>query len=390
MARRRYQRGSLRLVGKRQDKKWQARWREDVVTPEGQVKRVLKKEILGTAKQYPTRRLAEREMEHRLSSINRLDYQPKRICTFREFAELWKTRVASQYKPSMQATLKSHLRTHLIPGLGEKIVGTIDTFEIQNFVSGIRVKGGGPPSGKTVRNLIATLSMMRSIAVAWNLTDREWFIGLVLPEWIKIEVRHFTLEEARRIINAAKEPFRTFFWIIAETGIRLGEACALRPCDFQLDLQVVVIQRSAWRAVHVGSTKVKRARIFSLSPYLAAHLRTFMAARGEDAFLFQRKDGTAWQGDHVVRNQLKPLLKQLGIKPAGAHAFRHLNASLMDQLRTPDKVRQERLGHLNFNDVTLNLYTHAESNDHRAVAEQLGRLLAPTSLAELPINSRTM
>lgn len=89
MARRRYQRGSLRLVGKR-TKKWQARWREDVLTPDGQRKRVLKKELIGTLKQYPTRRLAEREMERRISHVNRLDYRPKRSSTFQEFAELWK------------------------------------------------------------------------------------------------------------------------------------------------------------------------------------------------------------------------------------------------------------------------------------------------------------
>lgn len=113
-----------------------------------------------------------------------------------------------------------------------------------------------------------------------------------------------------------------------------------------------------------------------------------MAGKCEDEFLFQRKDGTAWQGDHVVRNNLKPLLKQLGIKVAGAHAFRHLNASLMDELRTPDKVRQERLGHLDFNDVTLKIYSHAESQDHRNVAEQLGKMLAPMSLAAMPTTNK--
>jgi len=70
-----------------------------------------------------------------------------------------------------------------------------------------------------------------------NLTDRDWFTGLVLPEWIEREVWHFTVGEARSIINAANERFRTFFWIIAETGIRLGEACALRPRDFRVELR---------------------------------------------------------------------------------------------------------------------------------------------------------
>jgi hypothetical protein len=47
----------------------------------------------------------------------------------------------------------------------------------------------------------------------------------------------------------------------------------------------------------------------------------------------------------------------------------HLNASLMDQLRVPDKVRQERLGHLDFNDVTLSIYSHSESRQCRVSRE---------------------
>jgi integrase len=272
------------------------------------------------------------------------------------------------------------------------LVADIDAFELQDFISSIRSKDSRRAlSGKTVRNLVSTLSLMHTSAVAWGLTDRDWATALVLPEWVKPEARHFTLVEAKRIINAASDPFKTFFWTIAETGIRLGEACALRPCDFYLDKQVVIIRRSAWRSVHVGSTKAKRPRIFDLSPELTRHLQVFMVGKGPDAFLFQRKDGTAWQGDHVVRDHLKPLLAQLGLSVAGAHAFRHLNASLMDQLRAPDKVRQERLGHLDFNDVTLNIYSHAESQDHRNVAEQLGKMLAPMSLADMPItSSKTM
>jgi len=48
------------------------------------------------------------------------------------------------------------------------------------------------------------------------------------------------------------------------------------------------------------------------------------------------------------------------------------------------------LGHLDFNDVTLNIYSHAESRDHRAVAEQLGKMLAPMSLADMPTITKTM
>jgi hypothetical protein len=49
----------------------------------------------------------------------------------------------------------------------------------------------------------------------------------------------------------------------------------------------------------------------------------------------------------------------------------------MDRLGTPAKVRQERLGHVDFDEMTLGVYTHAASLDHREVAEKLGAMLAP-------------
>jgi hypothetical protein len=47
MARRRYQRGHLRLRGKR-EKVWVAMWREDVIAPDGTTRRIRKSEVLGT------------------------------------------------------------------------------------------------------------------------------------------------------------------------------------------------------------------------------------------------------------------------------------------------------------------------------------------------------
>src|SRR5258708_33875215 len=84
MARRRYQKGQLFQKGKRQ-KVWVARWREDVIRPDGSRSRLRRSEVLGTLKQYPTRRLAERALERRLSEteINSLNYKPRPTTSFR-------------------------------------------------------------------------------------------------------------------------------------------------------------------------------------------------------------------------------------------------------------------------------------------------------------------
>src|SRR5450631_1666816 len=84
MARKRYQRGQLFQKGKRQ-KGWVARWREDVIRTDGSRHRLRRSEVLGTLKEYPTRRLAERALERRLAEtdINSLSYQPRPNASFK-------------------------------------------------------------------------------------------------------------------------------------------------------------------------------------------------------------------------------------------------------------------------------------------------------------------
>ena len=85
MARRRFQGGSVFLRGTR-DPVWVGRWREDVIGSDQKIKRVGRKEILGTKKDFPTKKLALRELGIRLAPINSVGYRALRVATFAEFA----------------------------------------------------------------------------------------------------------------------------------------------------------------------------------------------------------------------------------------------------------------------------------------------------------------
>jgi len=148
MARRRYQRGHLRLRGKRA-KVWVAMWREDVIAPDGTTRRIRKSEVLGTLKEYKTRRLAERALEQRLSDVNSLNYKPRPTATFSEFAKKWQTDVVSQHKRSTQSAHKSRIRKHLDPELGTMCMKDISRELLQAFVA----RKAKVLSAKSVRNL---------------------------------------------------------------------------------------------------------------------------------------------------------------------------------------------------------------------------------------------
>ena len=128
MARKRYQNGRVFLKGKKEEK-WVGRYREDVVEVTGTTKRVRRSVILGTKRELPTKRLAERRLATILARINCLDYRPGRAATFGEFIERWKTEVLTTQKPSSARAVRSHLNCYIIPEVGKL---RLDEFSVEN------------------------------------------------------------------------------------------------------------------------------------------------------------------------------------------------------------------------------------------------------------------
>ena len=88
--------------------------------------------------------------------------------------------------------------------------------------------------------------MMWNSARAWGYVAHNPFDGLVLPKRGLVNTFALSLEEIRRIVEAANEPYKTFYSILAETGIRGGEICALRVADLDLEGNVIYVRQSVW------------------------------------------------------------------------------------------------------------------------------------------------
>lgn len=76
-------------------------------------------------------------------------------------------------------------------------------------------------------------------------------------------------------------------------------------------------------------------------------------------FLFTASTGSPLDMNVFRKRKLCPLLNSLAIQQAGFQAFRHFNVSLLDTLRVPLKVIQERVGHALTGSFTLDVYGHA-------------------------------
>lgn len=374
MARRRYQRGSVFLRGKR-NSVWVGRWREDIIMPNGKVKRVRKSEVLGTKKDYGTKRLALRALEEKLAPINDPSYKATSTITFRVFARKWADTVLVQHDQSTQAADRSRLNKHLVPDLGDVALKDINPQLLQTFVS--RKKA----SPKSVKNMVALLRIMWNSAKAWGFVRHDPFEGLVLPAIDPVEQPMWSVEQVQELITQAGGKNGLAFWLDFETGIRRGELCALDIRHVDLESAIIVVRYSC-TGKKIKPTKSRRPRVFSLSPQLVEALRAQTLRRNADDPLFLSPEGTRWTPDGLYQRVLKPLRDKLGLK-GGFHAMRHGNATTLDGLNAPMRVRQSRLGHIN-QETTMN-YTHLISADDRRVSAQLGLLVTTKRTNEGPI-----
>ena len=375
LARRRFQKGRVFLRGKKSPV-WVGRWREDEIE-NGQVRRPERSEVLGSKSDFPTKRLALRELQKRLAVVNDPRYRARPTATFAEFVSRWESLVLTQHKPSTQVTIRSHFRKHLVPFFGRWQMREIGPEEVQRFVSSVKV------SGKTAKNLFATFQMLWKSARAWSYVAHDAVSDVVLPKRQRVTRRFFSVEEVQRILAAAPEPYHTFYWLAVETGMRAGELCGLRVSDFDLERGLVSVRQSVWRGKFQSPKSENAVRCFALSPRLVTHVASCLKTwkPNERGLFFATRSGTPWDANLLVRRKLKPLLGSLGIERGGLHAFRHTNSTLMDRLGVPLKVRQERLGHSDPS-LTLGVYTHVASEDDVRIAEKLDAMLRGKTAGE--------
>lgn len=373
MSRRRYQTGQLIDGGDR----WEARWREDVIDPlTGNTKRVRKWDVLATKKECPNKRMAQRLLDEKLREINRDDYKPTTTETFSGFSRKWMETVMVHHKPSTQRSEKSVIAVHLTPAFEQCPLKEMTTEVLQAWVS------DHDAAPKTIKNIVTTLKTMWGTAKAWGYVQHDPFEGLRLPTVTKGNTYNFTVDETLAIIDAAKGWKKVFFRILAETGMRPGELAGLRIED--VGTRVLKVQQSVWQR-QVQTPKTKTAvRKFAISTALAeeiqAHIST--AEPNKLGLVFAAESGRPLSMDNFRHRTLNPILDKLGIRAkiegqrCGNYAFRHMNATLMDNLGTPLKTRQNRLGHAQI-ETTLAHYTHEVDADDVAAADQIGALLSP-------------
>jgi integrase len=381
MARKRYQHGRVFLKGKKKEK-WVGRYREDVADITGTTKRIRRSVILGTKRELPTKRLAERRLAAILARINCLDYRPGRAATFGEFIERWKTEVLTTQKPSSARAVRSHLKCYIIPEVGKLRLDQFGVENQQRFITRMPERSTDKVvSRKTILNVVATISTILTTARNWGYSCEQIDMKKLRlpPRGVASEARHFTIEQVQRILSVAGEPWRTLFCICTLDGLRAGEALGLQWGDIDLEQRILHIRRTAWYGKMQTPKTRESETTLPIPQALAAILKNYRTEwkPNPDEFLFVTRNERPPSSNNVVEHRLWPILDALEIPRCGLHAFRHTHtALLLDSGATP-KVAQRQLRHADAR-TTLQIYGHVVGEAHREAVEKVASIVDPS------------
>jgi integrase len=212
------------------------------------------------------------------------------------------------------------------------------------------------------------------------------------------EMRAWTAPDLARFLRwaDAQDPDLAMGWrLLAATGMRRGEALALRRRDVDLDAGRLAVRRSvgvvkakgAGEQLVEGPTKTSQSRVVDLDSGTVAALRAYRAARGllaldlvrDSALVLSNLDGTHRHPERFSRRFVGQVLqarRALGehLPVIRLHDLRHTRATLLLADGVPVKVVSECLGHASAT-ITLTVYQHVHPGMGRQAADRFAALL---------------
>ena len=259
---------------------------------------------------------------------------------------------------------------HVYAGLGTVPVRDLDAPKVRQFIRALEARPR--MSGATVGHVMTVLREMCKTAVQDGILDRDPTAGIKIGDRQAREMTILTPDQAAALRDAIQPHYRLLLRTLLSTGLRWGEAIALRPSDvIQVEGKWVIRVRRT--IVEVGGQQTERdygktpraMRNVAIDDALAEALRS---AAGKRIF-------TAARGGQLSRANFHRVwllaCKAAGVEGIRIHDCRHTHASWMANAPgadLSDLIRlSKRLGHADLK--TTSRYVHAVSRKEDEVLD---------------------
>lgn len=300
--------------------------------------------------QYRTEEAARRQLEAVQRRLARgLPAEEGRV-TVAEYAQDWLAQL--QVKPSTVSMYRS-IVTHQLGHVGDMRLTRVGVPDIRDL---LREREREGYSGRTRRAVLDVLRMMFRMAEGDQLVDGNPAALVKAPRIDAKEPVHFTAEQARRFLDAAKDDALASLYAVAlGTGLRRGELLALTWRDVDSEAGTVTVRS--------GKTRAAARRV-----PLPGFARVALAG-------LDRRPGPVWSySAGYVSRHVAVICARAGVPRIGMHGLRHSTASILLAEGVEMEVIKQILGHTKVSMTSL--YARAEEPQKRDALERLGRAVS--------------
>jgi integrase len=244
------------------------------------------------------------------------------------------TRRRRPLKPATVYGWQHCLERWILPNLGNKPVSEVGNGALRQFVEILTAAGLAP---KTIVNVVTVVKFVVASGVDEErdqIHPRVWNYEFIqLPLLIKEKQSRPTIHEAEipGLLNSLKGRYAVLVALVAGTGLRIGEALAVRTEDFDSACQVLHIRRSVRHRREQAPKTLNAIRLVDIPEAMAQVLRRY--TEGKDGYLFTTRAG------------------------GGFHAFRRFRFAVLRKAGVPENLIKQWMGHSqNLMDLTPRSY----------------------------------
>lgn len=293
-------------------------------------------------------------------------------------------------KSSTFASYYNKIQNHILPALGERRLDKLSHDDVQQFVNDLATKGLAPNSQRAVFRILSS-------ALQKATDSRVIFLnpchGVTLPQAGKARRCALSIREQEELERGALQEKNGVAIILAlQTGMRIGEICALRWEDVDFTEASIYVRRTMGRIAVHSENEPKTKLIFDTpkteSSYrtipLPTHLMEYLIKKKEEAdseYVISCRGSFA--EPRVVNYRFQRQLKTLGLSPMCFHSLRHTFATRCIEKNIDIATLSRLLGHSSVK-LTLDIYTDSMLEQQRKAMYLIDKLLiaADTSGAE--------
>ncbi|MFR8088836.1 MAG: tyrosine-type recombinase/integrase [Lachnospirales bacterium] len=287
---------------------------------------------------------------------------------FSYFCDEWFESRKGRFKESTCVKYKTMLDKHIKPRLGGCFPMAFNDRLMEKFENELLFEEELAP--KTAKDILVVLRSILNYT-AKQFPDTFPRVDIVYPKENKKEMRILTREEQNRFVSYLLEGLDEckFGVLLAlQTGIRIGELCALRWENISLKDYTIKILSTMQRLKDMDQCRKAKTKIVIGSPKSIASIRTIpisnymvelcqkMYPKSPAAFILT---GTCdYMEPRTLQYRMERYTQNCGLEGVHFHTLRHTFATRCVEVGFEIKSLSEILGHSNTT-ITLDRYVHS-------------------------------